>query len=61
MNNESNLSKVSQKKYGQMAIQFSLQMLIALVILFIAQNMMIVSRVKKSSQEDYSTSSMKVI
>ncbi len=50
-----------RKKYGQMALQFSARIFAILIVFFVILIALTVSRVKKSSQDDYATSSQKII
>ena len=55
------MEDIKQKKYGHLAMQFSLYILAILVVFFVLQNIFIVKSVKSSSQKDYSDFSEKVI
>ena len=55
------MDDIKQKNYGRLALQFSLKILIILLVSFILQNIFIVKNVKSSSQTDYSDFSEKVI
>ena len=52
---------VKKRKYGQMALQFARRILLVLILFLILLTILTVNRVKKSSQNDYSTSSQKII
>ena len=55
------MEDIKQKKYGHLAMQFSLYILGILIVSFVLQNIFIVKSVKSSSQKDYSDFSEKVI
>ncbi len=55
------MEDIKQKKYGHLAMQFSLYILGILAVFFVLQNIFIVTSVKSSSQKDYSDFSEKVI
>ena len=55
------MEDIKQKKYGHLAMQFSLYILGILIVFFVLQNIFIVKSVKSSSQKDYSDFSEKVI
>ena len=55
------MEDINKKKYGHLAMQFSLYILAILVVSFVLQNIFIVKSVKASSQRDYSDFSEKVI
>ena len=52
---------IKKKKYGHLAMQFSLYILAILAVFFVILNIIIVKSVKASSQRDYSDFSEKVI
>ena len=54
-------SQMERKKHAHLAVQFSVYILSILIISFIIQNIFIVRSVKKSSKEDYSAFSEKII
>lgn len=60
-NNPSSPAKIAKKKYGHLAVQFSMNILVVLVFFFVIQNALIVHMVKDFSNDDYSAFSEKVI
>ena len=55
------MEDIKQKKYSHLALQFSLYILVILIVSFVIQNIFIVKSVKSNSQKDYSDFSEKVI
>lgn len=55
------MDDIKKKKYGHLALQFSLYILAILAVFFVILNIFIVRSVKSSSQRDYSDFSEKVI
>ncbi len=55
------LGAEKNKKYGHLAVQFSMNILIALVVFFVVQNGIIVRMVKNFSKKDYSSFSEKIV
>lgn len=54
-------SQMERRKHAHLAVQFSVYILSILIFSFIIQNIFIVGSVKKSSKEDYSAFSEKII
>jgi len=50
-----------EKKYGHIAVQISISIFIIMILFFTVLSFIISSRVKKASQEDYSSFSQKII
>lgn len=59
--NSENNKTIEKKKYAHIAVHFSLSILLILIVSFVIQNLFIVSNVKTSSKNDYSSFSKKVI
>ena len=55
------MEEATKKKYSHLAVQFSINILIILIVSFVIQNIFIVKNVKSSSKADYSAFSEKVI
>ena len=58
---KADIGNTEQKKYSHLAVQFSLNILVVLFVLFAVQIIVTVKQVKKGSQRDYSDFSQKVI
>ena len=55
------MEETSKKKYSHLAVHFSINILLILIVSFVLQNVFIVKNVKSSSKADYSNFSEKVI
>ena len=55
------MEETSKKKYSHLAVHFSINILLILIVSFVLQNVFIVKNVKSSSKADYSDFSEKVI
>ena len=61
MGNNNSASRLAKKKFGHLAVQFSVKLVSMLLVLFVIQGVFIVRTVRNSTKQDYSDFSSKVI